>query len=139
MNRSLSARLAILTICGATLAGCAKKPSEKEVVDSIVSWTGTGDLAAQAWLDHSTFDRYTRRTLERSAEEIAEQSGQLGRSAPFREPALDSAITSIRRSLLRMAALIAANDAPGVRAQLDTLRSEKRFVLRVAGTLDQRR
>ncbi len=94
-------------------------------------------MVAQAWLNQSTFDRYTRQTLELSASMLAQQSDQLSKSAPFHSPALDSAVTSIRHSLTEMALLVAAKDAPEVRVQLDSLRAAKRTVLAVADSLEK--
>lgn len=121
----------------AVAAACSKTPSEKDVIDSMVSWIGTGDMASQAWLNHTTFDRYTRQTLEMSAKMLGDQSEQLKRSAPFRSAGLDSAITSAQHAMLDIAGFIAANDAPDVQLKLESLRAEKKIVLAASDSLEK--
>ncbi len=118
-------------------AGCSKPPSEKDIVDSMVSWMGTGDMAAQAWLNHTTFDKYTRETLELSSKMLGDQSDQLKEVAPAHSASLDSVATSARRAMTSMANLVAANDAPDVRAQLDSLRAAKKIVLAASESLEK--
>lgn len=122
----------------ALVGGCAKTPSEKEAVGEMVSWIGTAEMASQAWLNHTTFDRYTRETLTLSARMLDRQSEQLNQSAPNHSAALDSAITGIGHSITTIAALIAARDAPNVEAQLDSLRAGKKIVLAVSDSLENR-
>ncbi|MBA3644877.1 MAG: hypothetical protein H0W63_01735 [Gemmatimonadaceae bacterium] len=117
-------------------AGCTKPPSEKDVVDSMVSWIGTGDMATQAWLNHTTFDKYTREILELSSKRLGDQSDQLKEVAPAHSASLDSAATSAKRAMTSIARLVAANDAPDVRAQLDSLRSAKKIVLAASDSLE---
>lgn len=133
---------AICIFAGSLLAGCSKAPSEKHIIGSMVSWIGTGAMVAQAWLNHATFDPYTRQTLELSAEKLARQSDQLKdfaalHSASIRSPSLDNAVTSARHSMIEMSRLIAAKDAPGVRMKLDSLRAAKRFVVAVSESLSR--
>lgn len=119
------------------LVGCAKPPSEKAVVDSMISWIGTGDMAAQAWLNHTTFDRYTRETLELSTKMLDEQTDQLKKVAPGHSAGVDSAVTGAKRAMTNIAGLVAANDAPDVRTQLDSLRAAKKVVLAAGDSLDK--
>jgi hypothetical protein len=119
-------------------AACSKPPSEKDVVDSMVSWIGTGDMAAQAWLNHTAFDRYTRETLDLSAKMLDDQSDQLKQVAPGHPAAVDSAVTKAKDAMAAISRLIAANDAPDVPATLDSLRAAKATVLAVADSLEQK-
>ena len=121
------------------LFGCSKPPSEKEVVDSMISWIGTGDVAAQAWLNHTTFDKYTRETLELASKMLDDQSEQLKEAAPSHSPAIDSAAASAKRAMTSIANLVAANDAPDVPAQLDSLRAAKKIVLSSSDSLAKRK
>lgn len=131
-------RIAGACAAAALVGGCAKTSAEKEVVGEMVSWIGTADMASQAWLNHTTFDRYTRETLALSAQMLDRQSEQLKRSAPNHSAALDSALTDIEHSITTIAALIAARDAPSVEAQLDSLRAGKKIVLAVSDSLENR-
>lgn len=128
-----------LIATGALLLACAKSPSEKDVVDSMVSWIGTGDMAAQAWLNHSTLDRYTRETLELSAQTLDQQLDQLKESAPRHSLQLDSAVANARHSMTQIAGLIAAKNAPAVQPQLDSLRAAKRIVLAISDSLGKQK
>lgn len=136
-SRMIAARRAAAAALLLFFAGCSKPPSEKDVVDSMVSWIGTGDMAAQSWLNHTTFDRYTRETLELSSKMLDEQSRQLRDIAPSHSPALDSAVTNARNAMSGIAGLIAANDAPDVPARLDSLRAAKKVVLAASDSLEK--
>lgn len=120
-------------------AGCSKPPSEKDVVNSIISWISTGDMAAQAWLNHTTFDRYTRQTLELSSKTLDDQSKLLSDVAPTHPASLDSAVSSARRAMTDIANLVAANDAPDVAPRLDSLRAAKKIVLAIADSLEKQK
>lgn len=131
------ARGTLLAI-GVTFAmACSKPPSEKDTISSMVSWIATGDMASQAWLNHTTFDRYTRETLELSARVLGDQSDQLKKSAPGHSATLDSAVTNARHSMTIIAGLIAAHDAPAVEVNLDSLRAAKKIVVAISGSLDK--
>jgi len=124
----------------ALICGCSKTPSEKEIVDSMVSWIGTADMASQAWLKHTTFDRYTLETLELSAEKLGDQQKQLQetgalKSSGYGSPGLDSAATRAAHSMITIAGLVGENDAPDVRIQLDSLRAAKKIVLAASDSL----
>ena len=119
------------------VAACSKPPSEKDVVGSMISWMGTGDLAAQAWLNHTTFDHYTRETLELSSKMLDDQSSQLAEVAPAHPAVLDSAVTHARHAMTDIANLIAANDAPDVLPKLDSLRAAKKIVLAISDSLEK--
>lgn len=134
-----SLRALTLPAVFALIAGCSKPPSEKEVVASMISWMGTGDMAAQAWLNHTTFDHFTRETLELSSKSLEDQSEQLAQVAPTHSAALDSAVTSARRAMTDIAALVAANDAPDVPARLDSLRAARKIVLAAGDSLEKQK
>jgi hypothetical protein len=126
----------------AFVCACAKSPSEKDIVGSMVSWIGTADMASQAWLNHTTFDRYTRQTLELSAQTLDEQQKQLREISVPNPPAfvslgLDSAVTRAGHSMTLIAGFIAANDAPDVQMQLDSLRAAKKIVLAASDSLEK--
>lgn len=123
--------IGIFLVC----AGCSKPPSEKDVVHSMISWMGTGDMAAQAWLNHTTFDRFTRQTLELSSRMLDGQARQLAQAAPAHSAALDSAVTNARRAMADIARLVAANDAPDVLPNLDSLRAAKKVLLAAGDSL----
>ena len=126
---------AIITLACA----CSKPPSEKEVVGEMVSWLGTADMATQAWLNQTTYDGYTRETLELSGQMLDEQKDQLARSAPRHSPAVDSAVAEAERSIGIIAGLVAARNAPDVKSQLDSLRAAKKVVLQVSDSLEKTR
>jgi hypothetical protein len=118
-------------------AGCSKPPSEKDIVGSMISWMGTGDMAAQAWLNHTTFDRFTRETLELSSKMLDDQASQLKEVAPSHSASLDSAVSRARSAMAEIGNLIAANDAPDIPAKLDSLRAAKKIVLAAGDSLEK--
>lgn len=130
-------RGALVFAAGLLATACSKPPSEKDVVNSMISWIGTGDMAAQAWLNHTTFDRYTRETLELSSKMLDEQSDQLKSVAPAHPASVDSAVTDAKRAMSEIADLVAANDAPDVAPKLDSLRAAKKVVLAVGDSLEK--
>jgi hypothetical protein len=129
------ARATTFILLGVLVFACSKTPSEKDLVDAMISWIGTGDVASQAWLNHTTFDHYTEQTLELSAQKLGEQTSQLKTSAPSHPVALDSAVTNAGHAMTMIAKLIAANDAPDVQPQLDSLRAAKKIVLAISDSL----
>jgi hypothetical protein len=104
----------------------------------MISWIGTADMASQAWLNHTTFDRYTRETLELSAQMLDEQAKQLGQIASRDSAGLDPAIARAGHSMTMIAGLIAAHDAPDVQVQLDSLRAAKKVVLALSDALEKK-
>lgn len=111
-----------------------KPPTPAEQMDSILSWVATAGMAGEAWLRHTTLDRYTSQTLELSDETILRISSDLLKSPP---PALDSAsldslITASRTHIAQMARLVEAKNAPDFSKQLDTLRAEEKILKQLA-------
>src|SRR5689334_25398726 len=67
-------RLAVLPLF---LALACKSPSATEQMDSIISWLGTAGLTGEAWLRHTTPDKYTRQTLELTHDSLIDISSGL--------------------------------------------------------------
>ena len=120
-------RLLLLSLI---LAAACKPPTPAEQLDSILSWIGTAGMAGDAWLRHTTPDAYTRQTLELASETIGQLANDL-RATPIRTPdtaSLDSTLTRSRDRIVRMAALIAARNAPDFARELDSLRLDQKLV-----------
>jgi hypothetical protein len=120
-------RLVVISI--ALVAGC-RSPTPSEQIDSIQSWLGTAEMVGDAWLRHSTPDKYSRQTLERSRETLLRISGDLLKSLPrsVDSATLDRALSGSGRYVHRMAQLIAAKNAPDFARQLDSLRADEKIV-----------
>jgi hypothetical protein len=131
-KRLLLLPLVLLTAC--------KPPTPAERMESILSWLGTAGMVGDAWLRHATPDTYSRQTLELSGETLRQISSDLRRSPPpaIDGPALDSVLTSSRRRIARMAALIRAKDAPNFAHTLDSLRIDQRMVKAFADSIKSR-
>lgn len=131
-------RLLLLTLF---FAPACKPPTPVERMDSILSWIGTAEMAGEAWLRRTTPDSYTRQTLELSHESIEQISTDLLASPPVGAdtPALDSALTRSREGIARMAALIAAKNAPDFARELDSLRTNQKFLKQVSDGLASKR
>ena len=113
-----------------TLLGACKPPTPEEQMDSIKSWLATSELVADAWLRHTTPDKYSRQTLELSHETLLQISTNLLASLP---PAVDSAMLDSvlmrsRGHVDQMARLIEAKNSPDFRRQLDSLRADEKIV-----------
>ena len=111
-----------------------KSPTPAEQMDSIVSWLGTAGMAGDAWLRHTTPDKYTRQTLELSGRRLQEISGELLKtpSATIDTAVLDATLTRSRAHIARMARLVDERNSPGFRRELDSLRIQQKVVRQIA-------
>lgn len=116
--------------------GC-KPPTADEQLDNVRSWLATADLAAQAWLNHTTPEKYTRQTLELSQKTVAQTGEDLMKSPPpgVDSASLDSLLTQSSGRVDEMRRLVLTRNAPALRTQLDSLRSEEKSVQEVADRL----
>src|SRR3954463_7693374 len=108
--------------------GC-KPPTPAEQLDEIVSWVGSAGMVGDAWLRHTTPDKYTRQTLELSDQTLLQIGHDLLKAPP---PAIDSAVldSTISRSrfhIARMAHLVEEKNSPDFKTQLDSLRLEEKL------------
>ena len=92
--------------------GC-KPPTPAEQMDSIVSWVSTAKMAGDAWLRHTTPDKYTRQTLELSDQMLLQTGSDLLKSRPPKidSAAFDRALNSTRFNIAEMARFIEEKDA----------------------------
>ena len=97
-------------------------------------------MAGAAWLRHTTPDTYTRQTLELSHETLAQISNDLLKSPPTTADtaALNSALTRSRGRIARMAALIAAKNAPDFARELDSLRVDQEIVKQTSKRIESK-
>jgi hypothetical protein len=112
------------------LAVACKSPTPAEQMDSIQSWLATAGMTGEAWLRHTTPDKYSRQTLELSNQTLLQISTELLKSPP---PSLDSAtfgkvLTDSRQHIAQMARLIEAKDAPSFSRQVDSLIADAKIV-----------
>ncbi len=107
-------------------------------MDSILSWIGTAGMTGEAWLRHTTPDKYSAQTLELSSETILQISTQLLKSPPSSvdSSALDSTITKTRKHIDQMARLIRAKDSPAFAHQLDSLRADQKIVKQLSDSIE---
>jgi hypothetical protein len=114
--------------CLASIAslGC-KKPTPAEQVDGVRSWLATAEMAAQAWVNHTTPEKYTRQTLELAGKNVEQIADELLKSpSPSVDSAsLDSLLTQSSGRIHQMARFVTSRNAPEVRVQLDSLRAEE--------------
>jgi hypothetical protein len=129
-----------LLLVSLILAAACKPPTPAEQMDSVLSWIGTAGMAGDAWLRHTTPDAYTRQTLELSARTLEQTSKDLLKSPPpaVDTAALDSALTRSSTRIARMAALIAAKNAPGFSRQLDSLRADQKAIKALADSSESK-
>ena len=125
-----------LTLMLAT--GC-KSPTPAEQMQTVLSWMSTADMAAQAWVNHTTPEKYTRQTLQLSEETIRQTASELLKSPPAEidSSGLDSLLTRSSGRIAQMARLIGVRNAPEVIRELDSLRVEKAAVKDLAAKLEK--
>lgn len=114
--------------------GACKPPTPEGRMDSIKSWLATAEMVGQAWLRHSTPDKYSRRTLELSHETLLQISTDLLASLPLAGDSamLDSVLVRSRRHVDQMARLIEAKNSLDFRRQLDSLRADEKIVEQIS-------
>jgi len=129
----------LLVISVVILAAC-KPPTPAEQMDSIQSWLATAEMVGQAWLRHTTPDKYSRQTLELSHETLLQISSGVLKSPPHSvdSAALDSVLTKSRGDVALMARLMRAKDAPDFARQLDSLRADEKIVKRLSRSIESR-
>jgi len=126
-----------LFITPMVLVVACKSPTPAEQMDSIQSWLATAGMTGEAWLRHTTPDKYSRQTLELSNQTLLQISTELLKSPP---PTLDSAkldevLSDSRQHVARMGRLIEAKDAPSFSHQLDSLIADAKIVKQLSGAV----
>jgi len=117
-----------------------KPPTPAEQMDSVISWLATAGMAGDAWLRHTTPDKYTRQTLELSHDTLLQISDHLLKSPPpgIDTASLDSVLTRSRGRIAQMARLVEAKNSPAFVSQLDSLRGDQRIVKRFSGSIESK-
>ncbi|HST06782.1 MAG TPA: hypothetical protein VLJ83_01335 [Gemmatimonadaceae bacterium] len=130
LQRLLATPLVFLLAC--------KQPTPAEQLDTVMSWLGTAGMAGDAWLRHTTPDRYTRETLKLSHQTLAQISSDLLKApVPGVDTAsLNSVLTRSRGRIERMAGFVEARNSPAFRIALDSLRADQEIVKRLADSAD---
>jgi hypothetical protein len=130
LERLLAIPLLLLLAC--------KQPTPAEQLDSILSWVATAGMAGDAWLRHTTPDRYTRETLELSHQTIAQISDALLKQpVPGIDSAsLDSLLTRSRGRVAQMARWVEAKNSPAFATELDSLRADEKLVKQLADSAE---
>jgi hypothetical protein len=117
-----------------------KPPSPAELLDATLSWVATARMAGDAWLRHTTPDKYTVETLQLSRQTLLELGNQLLKSPV---PGVDSASLDIvlqrtRGHIARMAALVKDKNSPAFRQQLDSLVANETTVKQFADSAESK-
>jgi hypothetical protein len=129
----------LLVISIALVAAC-KSPTPAEQMDSIQSWLATAGMAGDAWLRHTTPDKYTRQTLDLSQQILLQISSDLLKAPPHSvdSATLDSVLTRSRAHVAQMARLIEEKDAPDFARQLDSLRADQKDIKQLSDGIESR-
>jgi hypothetical protein len=129
LKRFLVAALLLLTAC--------KPPTPAEQLDSVLSWLATAGMAGDAWLRHTTPDRYTRQTLELSHQTLLQLGDDILKTPPpgLDSASLDSVLTRSRGRVAQMARLVEQKNSPAFRGQLDSLRADEKLVKLLSDSL----
>jgi hypothetical protein len=130
----------LLVISVAIVAGC-KPPTPAEQLESIQSWLATAEMVGEAWLRHSTPDKYSREALELSHQTLLQISSDLLKSPPHTvdSAALGGALTRGYGHVAQMARLIEAKDALDFARELDSLRASQKAVKQISDSVESRR
>jgi hypothetical protein len=107
-------------------------------MDSALSWLGTAEMAGEAWLRHTTPDRYTRQTLDDSHDTLRHLADDLQKKPPsgIDTALLGMALAQSQDHIARMARLVRQRNAPAFSSQLDSLRAERRAVKQLADDIE---
>ncbi|MFL5478818.1 MAG: hypothetical protein ACJ79X_07365 [Gemmatimonadaceae bacterium] len=113
-------RFSVLTLL---LAIACKPPTPAEQMDTIVSWVSTARMAGDAWLRHTTPDKYTSQTLQLSDQMLLQTGSELLKSPPptIDSAAFDRALTSTRFNISEMSRFVKAKDASQFRQPWDSV------------------
>lgn len=117
-----------------------KPPTPAEQMDSALSWLGTAEMAGEAWLRHTTPDRYTRQTLDDSHDTLRHLADDLRKTSPtgIDTALLRMALAQSQDHIAQMARLVRQRNAPAFSSQLDSLRAERRAVKQLADDIESR-
>lgn len=128
-------RLAVLSLL---VAVACKQPSATERMDSAISWIGTAGLTGEAWLRHTTPDKFTAQTLEQSHSSLLDISSGLFKALPagIDSAALDSALTRSNEHIGLMAKLVEQKNSPDFRSMLDSLYADEKVVKQFADSVE---
>jgi hypothetical protein len=134
-------RVKRLLVISVVIVTACKSPTAAEQMDSIQSWLATAEMVGEAWLRHTTPDKYSRQTLELSHRTLLQISSALLKSPPHSldSATLDSALTSSRGHVARMARLIQVKDAPDFALELDSLRASQRVVSQLSHSIESQK
>jgi hypothetical protein len=119
------------------LAVACKPPTPAEQMDSVLSWVATAGVTGEAWLRHTTPDKYSQQTLQLSDQTVLQISTELLKSPPksIDSAMLDSVITKSREHIAQMARLIEAKNAPAFGQQLDSLRVDEKIIKQLSDSI----
>jgi hypothetical protein len=133
-------RMKRLLIIFVVAVSACKPPTPAEQMDSIQSWLATAEMVGEAWLRHTTPDKYSRQTLELSRETLLQISSDLLKSPPHSvdSASLDSILARSRENVAQMARLIQAKDAPDFERHLDSLRADQKLVKQLSDSIESR-
>jgi uncharacterized membrane protein len=103
-------------------------------MDSALSWLGTAEMAGEAWLRHTTPDKYTRQTLEHSNEALRSIAHDLLKAPPggIDTASLSRALARNQDHIAQMVRLVRERNAPAFSSQLDSLRADRKVVKQLA-------
>jgi hypothetical protein len=120
------------------LAIACKPPTPAGQMDAVLSWISTAGLAGDAWLRHTTPDKYTRQTLELSGKTLVQIGNELLKSPPaaIDSAVLASALTQSRFHIAQLARLVEEKNSPDFKIQLDSLRIARKVVKNLAAELE---
>ena len=115
-----------------------KSPTATEQMNSIISWIGTAGMVGEAWLRHTTPDKYTRQTLELTNTTLTDIDSQLFKSLPAEidSASLDSALTRSTEHIGLMAKLVEQKNSPDFRTLLDSLYADEKLVKQFADSVE---
>jgi hypothetical protein len=128
-------RLAVLSIL---VAASCKSPSATEQMDSVISWVGTAGMTGEAWLKHTTPDKYTRQTLDLSHDSLLDIASGLFKALPagIDSAVLDSALTRSSGHIGLMSKLVEQKNSPDFRAALDSLYEDEKLLKQLGDSVE---
>jgi hypothetical protein len=121
-------RIIVLVAMLGTLAACGNSSpagDQAKEIQTLLSWTATGQLAADSWRQGKVPQIYTTRTLQYATEQLAQEQPAVAKLPPLPGgPPLAQHLQAVQTALAQMNQAVAQNDRTALAAPLQQITTE---------------
>ena len=122
-------RIIVLVAMLGTLAACGNQSpagDQAKEIETLLSWTATGQLAADSWRQGRVPQVYTTRTLQYAAEQLAQEQPAVAQLPPLPgDRPLTQHLQAVQTALAQMSQAVAQNDTAALAAPLQAITTEE--------------